>query len=119
MAGFPTEIMVAAVPLIVSPIVTPIVAWVVGRSRVAKNSAAIDYFNKRLDFLERLTKLQAQLADGPIRPLMDAEIKYCREFLDQPPAFVPHHAEGELSEPQSLLARFFLTRPAVSLRKRI
>jgi hypothetical protein len=42
-------IVVAILPVVLSPIV----AWVLGRSKVSKEAATIDYLNKRLDFLER------------------------------------------------------------------
>jgi hypothetical protein len=74
-------ILVATLPVILSPIV----AWALGRSRVSKEAATIDYLNKRLDILDRLNKLHAQLTEGPIRPFLDTEIEYCRAFLHQPP----------------------------------
>jgi hypothetical protein len=96
------------------------VAWVLGRSRISKESGTIDYLNKRLDFLERLNKLHTQLAEGPIKPFLDTEIEHFRAFLLQPPTFIPHGAEVEVAAPQSRWARFFLlTQPAVSVRKRI
>jgi hypothetical protein len=107
---------VAAVPALLSPIVV----WVLGRSRISRESARIDYFNKRLDFLERLNKLQTQqLAEGPIRPLLDREIEHYRAFLDQPPTVIPQRTEVKAGAPQSRWARFFLTQPAVSVRQRI
>jgi hypothetical protein len=111
------------IPLIVAIIpalLSPIVPWVLGRSRISRESARIDYFNKRLDFLERLNKLHTQnLAEGPIRPLLDRKIEHCRAFLDQPPTGIPQRAEMKADAPQSRWARFFLTQPAVSVRQRI
>jgi hypothetical protein len=109
------RVLVPALPAIISPIVV----WALGRSRISKEVATIDYFNKRLDFLERLNKLHTQLAEGPIKPFLDTEIEHCRAFLGQPPTFIPHRAEVEVAAPQSPLARFFLAQPAVSVRKRI
>src|SRR5262245_26759544 len=40
-------ILVAILPAILSPIVS----WVLGRSKVSKEAATIDYLNKRLDML--------------------------------------------------------------------
>jgi hypothetical protein len=108
-------LLVAALPVILSPIVV----WALGRSRISKESATIDYLNKRLDFLERLNKLRTQLADGPIRPFLDTEIEHCEAFLRQPRTSIPRSAEMEVAAPQSRLARFFLTQPAVSTRKRV
>jgi hypothetical protein len=108
-------ILVATLPVILSPIV----AWALGRSRVSKEAATIDYLNKRLDILDRLNKLHAQLTEGPIRPFLDTKIEYCRAFLHQPPTFIPHGAEVTVAAPQSRWARFFLTQPALSLRKRV
>jgi hypothetical protein len=108
-------ILVATLPVILSPIL----AWAVGRSRVSKEAATIDYLNKRLDILERLNKLDTQLTQGPIRPFLDTEIEHCRAFLHQPPTFIPHTAEAAVAAPQSRWARFFLTQPALSVRKRI
>jgi hypothetical protein len=108
-------LLVAALPVILSPIL----AWALGRSRISKELATIDYLNKRLDFLERLTKLRAQLPEGPIRPFLDTEIGHCEAFLRQPHTSIPRSTEMEVAAPQSLLARFFLTQPAVSTRKRI
>jgi hypothetical protein len=98
-------ILVATLPVILSPIV----AWALGRSKVSKEAATIDYLNKRLDILERLSKLHTQLTEDPIRPFLDTEIEYCRAFLHQ----------LAVGAPQSRWARFFLTQPAVSVRKRI
>jgi hypothetical protein len=109
------RILVATLPVILSPIV----AWFLGRSRVSKEAATIDYLNKRLDVLERLNKLHTQLTEGPIRPLLETEIELSRTFLHQPPTFIPHGAEVAVAAPQSRWARFFLTQPAVSVRKRI
>jgi hypothetical protein len=108
-------LLVASLPVILSPIV----AWALGRSRISKELATIDYLNKRLDFLERLNKLRTQLAEGPIRPFLDTEIEHCEAFLRQPRTFIPRSAEMEVAAPQSRLARFFLTQPAVSTRKRV
>jgi hypothetical protein len=108
-------IIVAILPVVLSPIV----AWVLGRSKVSKEAATIDYLNKRLDFLERLNKLHTQLTEGPIRPFLDTEIEHCRAFLHHPPAFIPHVAEVAVDAPQSRWARFFLTQPAKSVGKRI
>lgn len=58
------------VPLLVATlpvILAPIVAWVLGRSRISREAATIDYLDKRLDFLERLSKLDTQLTEGPVR----------------------------------------------------
>jgi hypothetical protein len=109
------RILVATLPVILSPIV----AWFLGRSRISKDAATIDYLNKRLDVLERLNKLHTQLTEGPIRPFLETEIEHCRAFLHQPPTFIPHGAEVAVAAPQSRWARFFLTQPAVSQRKRI
>ena len=73
---------VTALPLVISPIV----AWVLGRSRVSRESGIIDYSNKRLDFLERMSTLQAQFAEGAMKPVVQTEIEHCQEFLRQPPA---------------------------------
>jgi len=108
-------VLIATLPVILSPIV----AWTLGRSRVSKEAATIDYLNKRLDILERLNKLHTQLTEGPIRPFLDTEIEYCRAFLHQLPAFIPRGAEVSVAAPQSRWARFFLSQPALSLRKRI
>jgi hypothetical protein len=108
-------LLVALLPVILSPIV----AWALGRSGISKELATIDYLNKRLDFLERLNKLRTQLAEGPIRPFLDTEIEHCEAFLRQPRTFIPRSAEMEEAAPQSRLARFFLTQPAVSTRKRV
>jgi|SRR5215471_14189375 len=109
-------ILVAILPVILSPIV----AWVSGRSPISKDAATIDYLNKRLDILERLTKLHTQLTEeGPIKPFLDMEIEHCRAFLHQPPTFIPHGAEAAVAAPQSRWARFWLTQPARSTRKRI
>lgn len=109
------SILVATLPVILSPIV----AWALGRSRVSKEAATIDYLNKRLDILERLNKLHTELTEGPIRPFLDMEIEHCRVFLHQPPTFIPRDAEVAVAAPQSRWARFLLTQPAVSVRKRI
>jgi hypothetical protein len=113
-APFYIPIIVATLPVILSPIV----AWAIGRSRISKEAAAIDYLNKRLDILERLNKLQTQLMEGPIKPFLDMEIEHCRAFLRQPPAFIERGAE-EVAAAQSRWDRFFLTQPAPSVRKRI
>src|SRR5215475_1733181 len=102
----------AALPALLSPIVV----WALGRSRISKEAITIDYLNKRLDTLEPLNKLHAQLAEGPIKPFLDKEIENCRAFLGQPPTFIPHGAAVEAAAPQSPWARFFLTQPAVSVR---
>src|SRR5262245_33729290 len=115
------SILIPTLPVILAPIV----AWVLARSRVSKDAATIDYMNKRLDILERLSKLHTELTEGPIKPFLDTEIEYCRAFLHQPPTFLPHGAEVPhgvevaAAAPQSLWARFFLTQPALSLRKRV
>jgi hypothetical protein len=75
--------------------------------------------NKRLDILERLNKLYTQFTEGPIRPFLDTEIEHCRTFLHQSPTLIPHVAELAVATPQSRWARFFLTQPALCLRKRI
>jgi hypothetical protein len=108
-------ILVATLPVILSPIV----AWVLSRSRVSKEAAMIDYLNKRLDVLERLNKLHTQFTEGPIRPFLDTEVEHCRAFLRQPPTFMSRAAEPEVAAPQSRWARFFLTQPAVSVRQRV
>jgi len=111
-------VIVAAIPVILSPFV----AWVLGRSGISRHSAAIDYLNKRLDIIERLNKLQTQLAESPIRPFLDTEVEFCRALLRQPPTFIAHGVEMQVKAavaPQSRWARFFLTQPAVSMRKRI
>jgi len=110
------------IPLLVAilpAILSPIVPWVLGRSKVSKEAATIDYLNKRLDILERLNKLHTQLTEGPIRPFLDTEIEHCRTFLYQRPAFTPHDVEVAMVAPQSAWGRFFLTQPAVSVRKGI
>jgi hypothetical protein len=110
------QILVAVVPVILSPMI----AWALSRSRVSKESATIEYLSKRLDFLERLNKLHSQLAEGPIKPFLDMEIEHCRAFLGQQPIFLRHGAETEgAAVPQSRWGRFFLTQPAVSVRRRI
>jgi len=83
-APFYIPLLVATLPVILSPIV----AWAIGRSRISKEAAAIDYLNKRLDILERLNKLQTQLIEGPIKPFLDTEIDHCLAFLRQPPTFI-------------------------------
>lgn len=108
-------LLVATLPAILSPIV----AWAFGRSRISKELATIDYLNKRLDFLERLNKLRTQLPEGPIRPFLDTEIEHGEAFLRQPRTSIPRSAEMKVAAPQSRLARFFLTQPAVSTRKRV
>jgi RsiW-degrading membrane proteinase PrsW (M82 family) len=108
-------ILVAILPAVLSPIVP----WVLGRSKVSKEAATIDYLNKRLDILERLNKLDTQLTEGPLRPFLDTEIEHCRTFLHERPAFITHDAEVAVAAPQSRWGRFFLTQPAVSMRKRI
>ena len=108
-------ILVATLPVILSPIV----AWFLGRSRISEEAATIDYLNKRLDVLERLNKLHTQLTEGPIKVFLDTEIEHCRAFLHQPPAFIPRDVEVAMDAPQSRWARFFLTQPARSVRKRI
>jgi hypothetical protein len=108
-------LLVATLPVIVSPIV----AWALGRSRVSKEAATIDYLNKRLDILERLSKLHTQLTEGPIRPFLDTEIEHCWAFLRQPPMFIPRGAVVEVTAHESRWNRFFLTQPALSTRKRI
>jgi|SRR5712664_4328733 len=108
-------LLVATLPVILSPIV----AWGLSRSRISGELATIDYLNKRLDFLERLNKLHTQLAEGPIRPFLDAEIEHCDAFLRQPPTFIPRSAKLDVAAPRSRLARFFLNQPAVSTRKRV
>jgi hypothetical protein len=118
-ADFYNQILVASLPVALSSIVAPIVAWVLGRSKISKEVATIDYFNRRLDFLERLNKLHTQLTEGPIRPFLDTEIEHCRAFLHHPPALIPLAAEVTVAGPRSRWAQFFLTQPAVSLRKRI
>jgi hypothetical protein len=109
------QIAVAAIPVIVSPIL----AWFLSRWGISKEAATIDYLSKRLDVLERLNKLHTQLTEGPIKPFLDKEIEYCRAFLHQPPTFLPSGAEVAVAAPQSRWARFFLTQPAGSVRKRI
>jgi len=113
------RILVATLPATLPGILSPIVLWFFGRSRISKEAARIDYLNKRLDVLERLNKLHTQLTEGPIRPLLETEIELSRTFLRQPPALIPHDAEVAVAAPQSRWARFFLTQPAASLRKRI
>jgi hypothetical protein len=77
-------ILVAIIPVVLSPIV----AWVLGRSKVSKEAATIDYLNKRLDFLERLNKLHTQLTEGPIRPFLDTEIDIAGRFcITRPRSF--------------------------------
>jgi hypothetical protein len=90
-------LLVASLPVILSPIVV----WALGRSRISKELATIDYLNKRLDFLERLNKLRTQLAEGPIRPFLDTEIERAEAFLRQPRTFAPRSAEMEVAAPQS------------------
>jgi hypothetical protein len=114
-APFYIQLAVAAIPVVLAPMIT----WVLGRSKVSRETAQIDYFNKRLDFLERLNKLNTLLAEGPIRPLLDTEIELCRIFLHQRPVFMVQDEQAEAAAPQSRWARFFLTRPTVSVRKRV
>jgi hypothetical protein len=109
------QLLVVTLPVIVSPIV----AWFLGRSRISQEAATIDYLNKRLDIVERLIKLCTQLTEGPIRPFLDTEIEHCRALLNQPPAFIPRIVETAKAAPQSRWARFFLTQPATSTRQRI
>ena len=77
-------LLVAALPVLLSPLV----AWLLSRSGITKQVAAIDYLNKRLDILERLNKLHAELKEAPIRPFLDTEIEHCRAFLRQPVTFI-------------------------------
>lgn len=136
---FSNPLLVAILPVLLSPIV----AWAVSRSGITKQVAAIDYLNKRLDILERLNKLHAELKEAPIRPFLDTEIEHCRAFLSQPVTFIARDAgmaveatgaraieitaPGATVElrspkaitPQSPWARFFLTQPSASMRKRI
>src|SRR5262249_24619480 len=114
-APFYIPLLVATLPVILSPMV----AWAIGRSRISKEAATIDYLNKRLDILERLNKLQTQLIEGPIKPFLDTEIDHCRAFLRQPPTFIERGAEKEVAAAQSRWDRFFLTQPAATVRKRI
>jgi hypothetical protein len=46
-------------------------------------------------------------------------MEYCSAFLHQPPAFASRGAEVTAAAPRSRWARFFLTQPAGSVRKRI
>jgi hypothetical protein len=108
-------IVVQALPVIL----TPIVAWVLSRSRISRDAATIDYLNKRLDILERLNKLHTELTEGPIRALLETEVEHSRTFLSQPPTFITHGAEVEVPASQSFWAKFFLTQPAVSTRQRV
>jgi hypothetical protein len=110
-----SPLLVAVLPALLSPIV----AWVLSRSKVSKEAAIIDYLNKRLDVLERLNKLHTQFTEGPIRPFLDTEIEHCRAFLRQPPTFIARGAALAPGAPQSRWARFFLTQPAVSVRQRV
>jgi len=119
MAGADSSNYIPILVAILPAILSPIVPWVLGRSRVSKEAATIDYLNKRLDILERLNKLHTQLTEGPMRPFLDTEIEHCRTFLHQRPAFIPHDAEAPVVAPQSAWGRFFLTQPAVSVRKGI
>jgi hypothetical protein len=68
---------------------------------------------------ERLDKLHTQLKESPIRPFLDTEVEHCRRFLLQPVRFITEDTEKEAAAPQSFWGRFFLTRPAVSPRKRV
>ena len=108
-------ILAATLPVILSPVV----AWFLGRSRISEEAATIDYLNKRLDILERLNRLHTQLTEGPIKVFLETEIEHCRTFLHQPPTFIRRGAEVAVDAPQSRWARFFLARPAGSVRKRI
>ena len=69
-------------------ILAPIVAWFLSRSGISKQVSTIDYLNKRLDILERLNKLHAELKEAPIRPFLDTEIEHCRAYLRQPVTFI-------------------------------
>jgi hypothetical protein len=109
------ELAVSAIPVIISPVV----AWALGRSRVTKESATIDYLNKRLDLLERVNKLQAQFQDGPMKELVEAELEESRTFLREPSKFMVATREVRAPSAQSRLGRFFLVGPAASTRQRI
>jgi hypothetical protein len=112
---FYIPIVVAILPVIL----TPIVAWALSRSGISREAATIDYLNKRLDVLDRLNKLHTQLTEGPNRALLEAEIEHYRTFLSQRPKFITRGAEVEVAASQSRWAKFFLTQPAVSTRKRV
>ena len=60
-------ILAATLPVILSPVV----AWFLGRSRISEEAATIDYLNKRLDILERLNRLHTQLTEGPIKVFLE------------------------------------------------
>src|SRR5262249_9055510 len=114
--GFGTYVLGAVLPVVLSPIV----AWFLGRSRISKDSAVIDYINKRLDVIERLNKLQTQLAESPISSLLDTELEHSRAFLRQPPWFILSDAVSDTKAHQSRVARFFLVgQRAPSLGKRV
>jgi hypothetical protein len=122
MAAAESPVVSTYIPLLVATlpvILSPLVAWALGRSRISKDAATLDYLNKRLDFLERLNKLHTQLTEGPVKSLLDIEIEYCRTFLNQSPTFIPREAEVAAGAPQSRWARFFLIQPARSVGKRI
>jgi hypothetical protein len=111
---FPTAAL-SAIPVVISPII----AWALGRSRVSKEVAELDYLNKRLDFVERLNKLQEQLTSDTFKQLMETELEHSRTFLRQIPSFVISAEETETIAPSSRLGRFFLSAPAKTRRQRI
>jgi|SRR5882672_9790831 len=106
---------VSAIPVIVSPIV----AWYLGRSTISREAATIDYLNKRLDLLDRVNRLQAQLSDGPMKDLLEAELRHYRLFLDQPPKVAATADRSAPPPTQSRIDRFFLTSPAKNTRQRV
>jgi hypothetical protein len=112
---FYIPILVATLPVILSPIL----AWVLGRSGISREAATIDYLNKRLDVLERLNKLHTQITEGPMRPLLEAEVEHYQKFLSLRPTFITYGTELDEAESQSRWAKFFLTQPATSTRKRV
>jgi len=113
-SDFPTAA-ISVIPAVVSPII----AWALGRSTVGKQSARIDYLNKRLDFRERLNKLHGQLTDETLKELIQTEIQHYRAFLRQTPSFIVAIEQSEVTSSESWLSRFFLVAPAKSKRQRI
>ena len=106
---------VAALPVLLSPIV----AWLLGRSKLSRELATIDYLNKRLDLLERANKLQASIAPGPVKELLDAELSQYKSLLQQPSLALEAAQLPGKGEVPSRVDRFFLTAPATTIRQRV
>lgn len=106
---------VGALPVLLSPIV----AWLLGRSKFSRQLTTIDYLNKRLDLLERASKLQASITPGPVKELLDVELAQYKPLLQQPSiALELGQPLGQTGIP-SRVDRFFLTAPATTTRQRV